>query len=115
VAWRIEWTPAAVVEAETEARNTHSSEWGLVIASSTRSTPRQRVADGPEHFERWPDDPSYRRAAVHVFPFVVFYWIDESRHTHRRRRSSETGTWLLEALRRHERPSLRHSSLADIG
>ena len=37
--------------------------------------------EGPEHFQRWPDDPSYRRAVVHVFPFVVFYRIDEARHT----------------------------------
>jgi len=82
VAWRIVWNPAAVVETETEAAKYTLKREGLgerFLDEIDATT--ERNAGGPEHFQRWPDDPSYRRAMVHVFPFVVFYRIDESRHT----------------------------------
>lgn len=80
--WRIEWNPAAVVEAETEASKYALKREGLGdrFLDEIDAT-IERIADGPQQFQRWPDDPSYRRAVVRVFPFVVFYWIDESRQT----------------------------------
>jgi putative addiction module component (TIGR02574 family) len=82
VAWRIEWTPAAAVEAEAEAAKYALKREGLGdrFLDEIDAT-IERITEGPEHFQRWPDDPSYRRAVVHVFPFVVFYRIDEPRHT----------------------------------
>lgn len=79
--WRIEWAPAAAVEAEQQTTQYARKREGLgerflaeIEATITR------IAEGPAHFQRWPDDPSYRRAVVHVFPLVVFYRIDEPRH-----------------------------------
>jgi hypothetical protein len=74
VAWRIEWTPAAAVEAEAEAAKYALKREGLGdrFLDEIDAT-IERITEGPEHFQRWPDDPSYRRAVVHVFPFVVFY------------------------------------------
>lgn len=82
MAWRIVWNLAAVVEAETEAAKYTLKRDGLGdrFLDEIDAT-IERIAEGPDHFQQWPDDPSYRRAVVHVFPFVVFYWIDESRHT----------------------------------
>lgn len=82
MAWRIVWNPAAVVEAEVEAERYTRSRAGLGdrFLDEIDAT-IERIADGPEHFQRWADDPSYRRAVVHVFPFVVFYWIDDAHHT----------------------------------
>jgi len=82
LAWRIEWSPAAAVETEAEGREVRAQargarRWFLDEIDATI----ERITEGPEHFQRWPDDPSYRRAVVHVFPFVVFYRIDEPRHT----------------------------------
>jgi len=84
VAWRIERTPAAAVEAEAEAE---AAKYALKreglgdrFVDEIDAT-IERITEGSEHFQRWPDDPSYRRAVVHVFPFVVFYRIDEPRHT----------------------------------
>jgi hypothetical protein len=42
---------------------------------------RKQIAAGAEGVQRWPDDLNYRRAVVDVFPFVVFYRIDESRRS----------------------------------
>ena len=82
MAWRIEWTPAAAVEAEAEAAKYALKREGLGdrFLDEIDAT-IERITERPEHFQRWPDDPSYRRAVVHVFPFVVFYRIDEPRHT----------------------------------
>lgn len=35
----------------------------------------------PLRYPVWLGDPSYRRAVVNGFPFVVFYRIDEPRRT----------------------------------
>ncbi len=82
MAWRIEWSPAAAFEAETEAAKYTLKRHGLGdrFLDELDAT-IERVAEGPEHFQRWPDDPNYRRAVVHVFPFVVFYRIDEPGQT----------------------------------
>jgi len=42
---------------------------------------RNQIAALPESSQQWPADPAYRRAIVDVFPFVVFYRIDEVRRT----------------------------------
>jgi plasmid stabilization system protein ParE len=82
VAWGIVWNPAAVVEAETEAAKYTLKREGLGDRFLDEiDAAIERIADAPQRFQRWPDDPSYRRTVVHVFPFVVFYWIDEPRHT----------------------------------
>lgn len=82
MAWRIKWTPAAAVEAEAEAAKYALKREGLGdrFLDEIDAT-IERITEGPEQFQRWPDDPSYRRAVVRVFPFVVFYRIDEPRHT----------------------------------
>jgi hypothetical protein len=74
VAWRIEWTPAAAIEAEAEAAKYALKREGLGdrFLDEIDAT-IERITEGPEHFQRWPDDPSYRRAVVHVFPFVVCF------------------------------------------
>lgn len=78
--WRIEWAPAAAIEVEEQATQYALKREGLGVRFLDEiDATIARVAEGPEHFQRWPDDPSYRRAVVHVFPFVVFYRIDEPR------------------------------------
>ena len=42
---------------------------------------RNQIAALPECCQQWPPDPEYRQAIVDVFPFVVFYRIDEVRRT----------------------------------
>jgi len=80
--WRVVWNPGAVVEAEMEAAKYSLKREGLGerFLDEIEAT-IERIAEGPEHFQRWPDDPSYRRAVVHMFPFVVFYWVDEAERT----------------------------------
>ena len=39
------------------------------------------VFDAIDHCQQWPTDPEYRQAIVDVFPYVVFYRIDEARRT----------------------------------
>ncbi len=58
---------------------------------------RTRIAAHPERYQPWPTAPDYRQAIVDVFPFVVFYRIDEVRRavvvvaiSHTRR---EPGYW----------------------
>ena len=40
---------------------------------------RKQITTHPERYQRWPADLDYRQAVVNVFPFVVFYRIDEVR------------------------------------
>ncbi len=42
---------------------------------------RNQIAELPERYQRWVPDPDYRQAIVSVFPFVVFFRIDEARRT----------------------------------
>ncbi|MGE0400114.1 MAG: type II toxin-antitoxin system RelE/ParE family toxin [Kofleriaceae bacterium] len=42
---------------------------------------RNQIAALPESHQRWATDPDYRQAIVSVFPFVVFFRIDEARRT----------------------------------
>jgi len=42
---------------------------------------RNQIAVRPESYQRWAPDPDYRQAIVAVFPFVVFFRIDEARRT----------------------------------
>jgi plasmid stabilization system protein ParE len=81
VAWRIEWSPAAAVEAEATAAKYALKREGLGDRFLDEiDVTIEHIAEAPEHFQRWPDDPNYRRAVLHVFPFVVFYRIDDARN-----------------------------------
>ncbi len=42
---------------------------------------RRQLAVLPERYQPWPTDPIYRQAVVNVFPYVVFYRIDEARRS----------------------------------
>ena len=42
---------------------------------------RNQIAALPERYQQWPPDLEYRQALVDVFPFVVFYRIDQVRRT----------------------------------
>jgi hypothetical protein len=43
----------------------------------------------PLRYQAWQIDPAFRAAVVKVFPFVVFYWLDEPA-PHRRDRGGGT-------------------------
>jgi hypothetical protein len=42
---------------------------------------RKQIATLPESCQRWTMDPDYRQAIVSVFPFVVFFRIDQARRS----------------------------------
>jgi len=97
--WRVILVEGARREMRRAAGNYEQEREGLGERFLDEVEPvRKQIATHPERYQRWPMDLDYRQAIVNVFPFVVFYRIDEVRQTivivaiaHTRR---EPGYWM---------------------
>ena len=80
--WRVRLLDGARREVRQAAANYEQERDGLGDRFLDEvAAARNQIAAVPECCQAWPTDPEYRQAIVDVFPFVVFYRIDEVRRT----------------------------------
>jgi hypothetical protein len=81
VAWRIEWTPAAAAEAEAAKYAFKREGLGDRFLDEIDAT-IERITEGPEHFQRWPDDRGVELLVL--VAEVLMLSLAEQRHGPRR-------------------------------
>lgn len=73
--WRVIMLP----EAELEVRH-ESGTYGQRLLDEVEAI-GEWLRKMPLRYQQWPAAPTYRRAVIKAFPFVVFFRVDEPRRT----------------------------------